>query len=94
MGPLHDATMNGPTFHAGITGQNVIAAPHAADGGTININFGTQLPGPSSTPRPFSTVPFQPDLDFVERPDITDWLRTHCSQPASRVALVGLGGIG
>ncbi|KAK3333869.1 hypothetical protein B0T19DRAFT_139514 [Cercophora scortea] len=86
--------MNGPTFHAGLAGQNVIAAPHAADGGIINLHFNNQPPGPSATPRPFSTVPFRRDPDFVERPDITAWLRKHCSQPPSRVALVGLGGIG
>lgn len=86
--------MNGPTFHAGIAGHNVIAAPHATDGGTINFHFGDQAPGPSVTPRPFSTVPFRPDPDFVERPDITAWLREQCSQPSSRAALVGLGGIG
>ncbi|KAK3688861.1 P-loop containing nucleoside triphosphate hydrolase protein [Podospora appendiculata] len=86
--------MNGPTFQAELAGQNVIAAPHAADGGTINLHFNNQPPGPSATPRPFSTVPFRPDPDFVERPNITAWLRKHCSQPPSRVALVGLGGIG
>jgi hypothetical protein len=86
--------MNGPTFNAEIAGRNVIPAPHAADGGTIIFHFGDQAPRPSATPRPFSTVPFRPDPDFVERPDITAWLREHCSQPSSRAALVGLGGIG
>ncbi|KAH7016535.1 P-loop containing nucleoside triphosphate hydrolase protein, partial [Microdochium trichocladiopsis] len=49
------------------------------------------------TPRrvePFSTVPFLPDADFVERPDVTAWLDTTLAQPGGRAALVGLGGIG
>ncbi|KAH7021622.1 P-loop containing nucleoside triphosphate hydrolase protein, partial [Microdochium trichocladiopsis] len=43
---------------------------------------------------PFSTVPFLPDADFVERADVTAWLDTTLAQPGSRAALVGLGGIG
>ncbi|KXJ86482.1 P-loop containing nucleoside triphosphate hydrolase protein, partial [Microdochium bolleyi] len=42
----------------------------------------------------FSTVPFLPDTDFIERPDATAWLDTTLAQPGSRAALVGLGGIG
>jgi hypothetical protein len=45
------------------------------------------LPGPSST------VPFRRDPDFVDR-DILPEIHRKCSQPASRVALVGLGGVG
>ncbi|KAJ3454422.1 hypothetical protein MRS44_018316 [Fusarium solani] len=49
---------------------------------------------PSRSNRPFSTVPFPPDPKFVERTDILLWLRDQTTQPGSRAALVGLGGIG
>ncbi|KAL0930635.1 TPR domain protein (kinesin light chain) [Colletotrichum truncatum] len=80
------------TFNAGISGRNVVAAPHASHGGTNNFYFAND--GASKPCKPFSTVPFRPDPDFVERPSIMAWLRDKCSQPASRAALVGLGGIG
>ncbi|KAH7138663.1 kinesin light chain [Dendryphion nanum] len=43
---------------------------------------------------PFSIVPFREDPDFVGRPDISAWVCEKCSAPASRAALVGLGGVG
>ncbi|KAH7021517.1 uncharacterized protein B0I36DRAFT_388201 [Microdochium trichocladiopsis] len=49
---------------------------------------------PTRRVEPFSTVPFLPDADFVERPDVTAWLDTTLAQPGSRAALIGLGGIG
>ncbi|WYZ43755.1 hypothetical protein EsH8_VII_000191 [Colletotrichum jinshuiense] len=80
------------TFNAGISGRNVVAAPQASQGGTNNFYFASES---LSKPRkPFSTVPFQPDPDYIERPSITAWLRDKCGRPASRAALVGLGGIG
>ncbi|KAF2500541.1 TPR-like protein [Lophium mytilinum] len=48
------------------------------------------IQNPSS---PSSTVPFRRDRDFVDR-DILSEIHQKCSQPASRVALVGLGGVG
>lgn len=45
-------------------------------------------------PKPFATIPFSRDRDFVDRGDILNQLRQRCSEPAGRVALVGLGGIG
>jgi hypothetical protein len=42
---------------------------------------------------PSSTVPFRRDLDFVDC-EILSEVDKRCSQPASRVALVGLGGVG
>ena len=45
-------------------------------------------------PEPTSNVPFRRDPDFVERGDLLDQIRVKISQPAARVALVGLGGIG
>ncbi|KIM96916.1 hypothetical protein OIDMADRAFT_131494 [Oidiodendron maius Zn] len=42
---------------------------------------------------PSSTVPFRRDDDFINR-DSLDKIRQICSKPASRAALVGLGGVG
>ena len=44
-------------------------------------------------PNPSSTVPFRRDSDFVDR-DILAEVDEKCSRPASRAALVGLGGVG
>ncbi|KAF2182136.1 hypothetical protein K469DRAFT_669907 [Zopfia rhizophila CBS 207.26] len=44
-------------------------------------------------PTPSSTVPFRRDRDFVHH-EILSEIQRRCSQPASRVALVGLGGVG
>ncbi|RYP30977.1 hypothetical protein DL767_005984 [Monosporascus sp. MG133] len=49
---------------------------------------------PETPPRPSSTIPFRRDADFVERKTILDRIHQACSTPASRVALVGLGGVG
>ncbi|MCJ1282866.1 hypothetical protein MMC26_002192 [Xylographa opegraphella] len=44
-------------------------------------------------PPPSSTVPFRRDDDFISR-DSLDKVRQICARPASRAALVGLGGVG
>ena len=49
---------------------------------------------PQAPPKPFSTVPFRRDPDFVGRGDILAQIQERCSQPAGRAALVGLGGVG
>ncbi|KAK4653927.1 LOW QUALITY PROTEIN: hypothetical protein QC762_0088630 [Podospora pseudocomata] len=62
--------------------------------GTIYNTF-PQAPERSETPpRPFATIPFSRDPDFVNRGDILEQIDRRCSEPAARVALVGLGGIG
>ncbi|KAI3326475.1 hypothetical protein HD806DRAFT_408973 [Xylariaceae sp. AK1471] len=45
-------------------------------------------------PEPFSTVPFTRDPNFVDRPEILAWINEKCDGPATRVALIGIGGIG
>jgi hypothetical protein len=45
-------------------------------------------------PEPFSTVPFGRDPGFVDRPEILAWIRKKCDGPATRAALIGIGGIG
>ncbi|KXJ85386.1 P-loop containing nucleoside triphosphate hydrolase protein [Microdochium bolleyi] len=81
-----------PTTFGRIEGRTVLAGTHVS-GGILNVT----VHEPESTPRraePFSTIPFLPDPDFVERPEATAWLDTTLTQPGSRAALVGLGGIG
>ncbi|OCL09134.1 hypothetical protein AOQ84DRAFT_388390 [Glonium stellatum] len=58
---------------------------HAAVSSTLK-----SIPG---RPEPSSTVPFRRDPDFVDRKVLGE-LHRKCPQPASRVALVGLGGVG
>lgn len=45
-------------------------------------------------PKPSLNVPFNRDPDFVDRPSIMAWLGDVCAAQSSRVALVGLGGVG
>ncbi|KAH7396963.1 TPR domain protein [Phaeosphaeria sp. MPI-PUGE-AT-0046c] len=83
-------------FHGPVDGQYVIPGTHTAAGGTTNFNFGC----PPTQERivrprePFSTAPFAPDPDFVDRPDIVAWVRDKCAKAGARAALVGLGGVG
>jgi coenzyme F420-reducing hydrogenase gamma subunit len=49
---------------------------------------------PETPPQPSCFVPFRRDPDFVDRGTLLDQVRERCAAPASRVALVGLGGVG
>ena len=49
---------------------------------------------PKRKGEPFSTVPFGRDPDFVDRPDISSWIREKCAALVTRAAIVGLGGVG
>ncbi|RFU81174.1 kinesin light chain 3 [Trichoderma arundinaceum] len=49
---------------------------------------------PETPPKPFPSIPFRRDPDFVQRGDILDQIDRCCSEPAGRVALLGLGGVG
>lgn len=51
------------------------------------------LEGPPTKLNPSSNVPFRRDPDFVDG-DILAEIGKKCSKPASRTALVGLGGVG
>jgi len=93
--------MEGPDFQWPVHCYNMVAAPHASQGGTINIrstaNYnsrGNPDEPPNSHPLPCSTVPFVQDADFANSPEIIARIDEKCSQPAGRVALVGLGGVG
>jgi N-terminal domain on NACHT_NTPase and P-loop NTPases len=73
-----------------------LAPAHSMSTERISSNLAIQLTvidQPSSLPRPSSNVPFRRDRDFVHR-EILSEVKEKCSKPASRVALVGLGGVG
>jgi hypothetical protein len=48
----------------------------------------------STSRTPCFNVPFDRDTDFVHRPNITGGLKETYTGPSSRMALVGLGGLG
>ncbi|KAI0810007.1 P-loop containing nucleoside triphosphate hydrolase protein [Xylaria sp. FL0064] len=62
--------------------------------GPIHAAFHFPPDRPETPPKPSFNVPFRRDADFVERKTILDRIHQACLQPASRVTLVGLGGIG
>ncbi|KAF7509983.1 hypothetical protein GJ744_007297 [Endocarpon pusillum] len=48
---------------------------------------------PRPPPSPSAIIPFRRDRDFVERKVLNDVWQRAC-QPAARIGLVGLGGVG
>ncbi|EED12700.1 kinesin, putative [Talaromyces stipitatus ATCC 10500] len=63
----------------------------------ISLEMSTTIPRakrPETPPRPFLSIPFLRDPDFVDRGTILDQLHSRCAAPGSRTALVGLGGVG
>jgi hypothetical protein len=49
---------------------------------------------PETPPQPSCFVPFRRDPHFVHSGTLLDQVRERCAAPASRIALVGLGGVG
>jgi hypothetical protein len=52
------------------------------------------LERPETPPNPLSTVPFTRDPDFVRRDTLFDQIYSKNSVAGSRIALIGLGGVG
>ena len=48
---------------------------------------------PETPPPPSSGVPFRRDNDFVDRGNLLGLIDEQCTESASRVALVGIGGV-
>ncbi|KAJ5277767.1 hypothetical protein N7534_008281 [Penicillium rubens] len=70
-------------------------------GAQVGINYGTftalfHLPPepPETPPSPLSTVPFTRGPDFVRRETLLDQIYGKNSVAGSRIALIGLGGVG
>ncbi|KAK3902308.1 kinesin light chain [Staphylotrichum tortipilum] len=62
--------------------------------GSINAEFHLPPERRETPPPPSAIIPFSRDPDFVNRGDILYQIDQRCSEPAARVALVGLGGVG
>ncbi|CAI7636366.1 unnamed protein product [Penicillium pancosmium] len=62
--------------------------------GLINADFHLPPERPETPPNPLSTVPFPRDPEFVSRETLLDRIHEKSSVPGSRIALVGLGGVG
>ncbi|KAF2838466.1 putative kinesin [Patellaria atrata CBS 101060] len=81
---------------------NVTATPTGTKFGPISSNSGViadHLSGniierPETPPSPSCNIPFCRDPDFVDRGTLLDQIHEKCSTPASRIALVGFGGVG
>ncbi|KAJ4312335.1 hypothetical protein N0V94_007489 [Neodidymelliopsis sp. IMI 364377] len=80
------------TFHGAIDAHIAVPAPQCGPGGTMNFNFGSdRTDGQRHKPVPFSTVPFAPDLDFVDRPEMVAAqtpLATYLSQSRNGAILI------
>ncbi|CAI7577715.1 unnamed protein product [Penicillium discolor] len=62
--------------------------------GSINAEFHLPPDRLETPPSPLSTVPFTRDPDFVRRDKLVDQIYEKNSVPGSRIALIGLGGVG
>ncbi|KAK4232927.1 kinesin light chain, partial [Achaetomium macrosporum] len=81
--------MQSISFERGNWGQQV-----GQNYGLINTDIHLPPERPETPPQPRDTIPFSRDPDFVNRGDILEQINRRCSEPAARVALVGLGGVG
>ncbi|KAI2669310.1 hypothetical protein LCP963914a_9955 [Penicillium roqueforti] len=59
-----------------------------------SIDFHLPPERPETPPNPLSTVPFARDPDFINRIKLLNQIHEKSSVPGSRIALVGLGGVG
>ncbi|KAL9002859.1 MAG: hypothetical protein Q9188_004243 [Gyalolechia gomerana] len=75
------------------SGDNNSGLQLGSNAGQVHVHFSSQPETPQRQPKPSSTVPFRRDPDFVDR-DVLTQIEQKCSKPASRTALVGLGGVG
>ncbi|KAM7215496.1 P-loop containing nucleoside triphosphate hydrolase protein [Rhypophila decipiens] len=85
-----------PNF--GESQKNIEGSSYKSGGGVMNIvnniNRVSAEERAETPPAPFAIIPFSRDPDFVNRGGILDQIYGRCSEPAGRVSLVGLGGVG
>ncbi|KAJ5667482.1 hypothetical protein N7507_003346 [Penicillium longicatenatum] len=77
--------------------MTTISLGQGGQGFQVGVNHGMiHIPPhrPETPPAPLSTVPFRRNPDFVSRDTLLDEIHTKISVPGSRIALVGIGGVG
>ncbi|CAJ2506644.1 Uu.00g078300.m01.CDS01 [Anthostomella pinea] len=64
--------------------------------GSANTEFHHHVPPerPETPPNPSSIIPFGQDNDFIQRGNTLDRIHQASATPGTRIALVGLGGVG
>ncbi|KAF2030278.1 hypothetical protein EK21DRAFT_100501 [Setomelanomma holmii] len=62
--------------------------------GNVDATFHQAPQRPETPPPPSIVIPFARNADFVERGTLLEQVRQRCAASGSRVALVGLGGVG
>ncbi|KAF2489044.1 TPR-like protein [Lophium mytilinum] len=85
--------MANPTFNSTFSGSSNQGLQVGHNPGHIDAHF-HQAQRPETPPSPSCVVPFRRDPDFVDCGTLIDQIREGCSAPASRIALVGFGGVG
>ncbi|KAF7519204.1 hypothetical protein PCG10_010322 [Penicillium crustosum] len=80
----------GSTSHSGVN----YGAQVGINYGTFTADFHLPPERPETPPSPLSTVPFTRDPDFVRRETLLDQIYSKNSVAGSRIALIGLGGVG
>ncbi|KAK0761789.1 hypothetical protein N5P37_004588 [Trichoderma harzianum] len=90
----HLTKMNSTASHSRNVDNNAFHGNTTLHQGDIHNVFNYARGRRETPPRPFPLIPFNRDPDFVSRRDILDQISARCLDPAGRVALVGLGGVG
>jgi hypothetical protein len=90
----------GTTFHGPIEAQNALAGVNLSDQANLTVNINradnNSRPSPATPAKPCRVIPFPPNQDIIDRPDIFARLDQLLPEiPEYRAAaLWGLGGSG
>ncbi|KAH7140976.1 hypothetical protein EDB81DRAFT_799265 [Dactylonectria macrodidyma] len=82
--------------------ERTITLSLQVDQTTLLLDIGQRIKDISRQPgrdtpvtcKPCFSMPFQPDPDFIDRPEILTWMKEHYTDPSGRMALLGMGGFG
>ncbi|KAF3479986.1 uncharacterized protein GIQ15_06962 [Arthroderma uncinatum] len=89
--------MDHPTISAYFSGDENKALQFGHNSGTVNHDVHHHYQGsrPETPPEPSCKIPFDRDKEgFVDRETIFDEIKEKSEAPGSRIALVGIGGVG
>ena len=91
----HETTMANTIYNGAISGERFVVGPQVSYGGTLNIHFSANRPGPvTACNKPFQDLPYPFGPGYIDRPVVTNWIQQKLNKTPSRAALIGIGGIG